>query len=291
MKKFISYFLIFALFTTTMPAQILAQDLGYKPAISFEYDSYELGKTDIKQFVANLEDDLLNYEDYYDPNTVPPVARELTGTPKHLSQSYNDFLYYNIYPEQSPIWEYTGLVPGNGTSKVDVLRILDYHLTLSEEIAELFKQNPEYKQERIEKQVRLLPVYTVLLGLFYISWAITPEALSVTIPCTGISVTIPKWVSFIVLMAGDILITDEVAWGMQKLDKRLSNLFQSVGSYKSSAIKVSRNTDLLKPVKETEYDRIEKELKELMKGRFSPTASGDVYLLKKYFKKGYCVIY
>lgn len=320
MRKLITYFLILALFLTTIPVQIFAQDTGessvmrfrskkhgileYKPAMSFEYEYYEVGKISPWTYVEKLEQDLLNYEESWDPQTVPPVSRTQEGKPEHLRQSYNDFLYYNIYPEESPLWSYTGLVAGNGTSEVDVLRILDYHRTLSEEVAELFAENPEYKKVKLEKQINMIPVYVVLLAMAYVSWSIVPEALSVTIPCTSIVVTIPKWASFIALMAADILLTDEVAWGMEKLNE---HLFQIVDSYKSSTIEILyrevkfiespyRNltnkpdgTDLMKPVIETEMENIERLLKEKYPRTkwYDPLASGDGQLLKKYFKYGY----
>lgn len=305
MKKFISCFLIFALSLSMSPVQVFAQDLAYKPAFSFEYDNYQLGKTNTKQFIANLEDDMLNsYEDYWDPLTKPWLGEKMIGTPEHLAQSYNAFLYYNIYPELDDyLWNYTGLVPDGKTAEVDVLRILDYHLTASKEVAELFAKNPEYIQNKREKQIKMVPVYAVLLALAYVSWSIAPEAFSLTIPCTSIVVTIPKWASFIALMAADILITDEVAWGMEKLDERL---FQLVDSYESSTFKILYSkadlmapyrrltnkpdgTDLMKPVIETEMENIERLLKKKYPRTkwYDPLASGDGQLLKRYFKYGY----
>lgn len=304
MKKFISCFLILAVSVTTMPVQVFAQKLDYNPAASFEYDYYKVKKINPQKIIQNLEDDLLNLEDYNDPDSVPPVSRDLEGTPEHLRQSYNDFLYYNIHPEKSPMWNYTGLIPEqNGTSEVDVLRILDYHRTLSREVAELFAKNPEYIQNKMEKQIKMVPVYAVLLAMAYVSWSIAPEALSIAVPCTTISVTIPKWASFIALMAADVLITDEVAWGMEKLNE---NLFQLVDSYESSTIKILYSkadfmspyrritnkpdgTDLMKPVIETEIENIENLLKKKYPRSkwYDPLASGDAQLLKKYLKYGY----
>ncbi len=309
MKKFISCFLVFTLLFSTTPIQVFAQRVAdlppvqndfykkkavgdYKPAMSFEYDYYEVGKISPKKFIEILEDDLLNYEDYNDPESVPPVSRNLEGTPDHLRQSYNDFLYYNIYPEESPLWNYTGLIPEkNGTAEVDVLRILDYHLSVSEEISELFAQNPEYKKERREKHIRLIPVYIILLATFYISWEVAPELVTSLIPyfaTTGKVAGILKAItSFAVMIAFDALVSDQVAWHLTQSSERLKYLYQSVGSYRNSAIKVSRKTDLLRSVKETEYERIDKELKQLLKGSWHPMASGDPLLLKRYFKKGY----
>ena len=307
MKKFISCFLIFALSLSISPVQIFAQNLGYKPAVTFEYDNYQLGKTNTKQFIANLEDDIISNarEGYWDPQTKPWLGDDKFGTPEHLAQSYNAFLYYNIHPEKDDyLWNYTGLVPGNGTSEVDVLRILDYHLTLSEEVAELFAQNPEYKQHRTMKRIKMIPVYILLLAMAYVSWSIAPEALSVTIPCTAMTVTIPKWVSVIFLLSADVLLTDEVAWGMEKSSE---HLFQIVDSYDNSTIKILYSkadpimapyrrltnkpdgTDLMKPVIETEMENIERVFKKKYPRTkwYDPLASGDGQLLKKYFKYGY----
>ena len=295
MKKFISCFLIFVVSLSTSPVQIFAQDLGYKPAFSFKYDYYGSG-TNLGQFIANLEDDLLNVEDYVDPKDLAPQPKpgaygNKWGSPEHLRETYNSILYYNIYPEKSPLWSKTALVPGKGATEKDVMTILDRHHGLSEAISYRLRENPEYKRSIIEKHVRLVPVYIVLLGLAYISWAIAPEALSLTIPCTGLAVTIPKWVSFIALMAADILITDEVAWGMTKIDENLDNLYQYVGSYKSAGIRIARDTELLKPVKETEYDRIQQELEKMTKNATDAQTKKDIELIKRYFTKGFSGVF
>ena len=295
MKKFISCFLIFVISLSTSPIQVFAQNLNYNPAFSFKYDYYNSG-TNLKQFIANLEDDLLNIEDYQDPKDLAPQPRpgaygNKWGSPEHLRESYNNILYYNIYPEKSPLWKKTALVPGNGATEQDVMTILDRHHALSEAISYRLKLNREYQRSILEKHVRLVPVYIALLGLAYISWAIAPEAVSVAIPYTTLSFTIPKWVSFIALMAADVLITDEVAWGMKKIDKNLDNLYQYVGSYKSAGIRVARDTELLKPVEETEYDRIQQELEKMTKNATDTQTKKDIALIKRYFTKGFSGVF
>ena len=292
MKKFITYFLIFALSLTSAPVTAFAQDAGYKPAFSFEYNQYKLGKTNTQQFIANLEDDLLNYEDLINPKDLAPKPKpgaygNKWGSPAHLRESYNNFLYYNIYPEESPLWNKTALIPGNGVAEKDVMAILDHHHSVSEAIAYRFKQNPAYKDQRNEKYVRLVPTFILIALICYFTWEIAPEIVTGAIPCLA-SMPILKTVTSIAIMVVlDALITDQVAWHMVQSDERLKYLFQSVGSYKNSAIKVSIQTDLLKPVKETEYERIEQELQEITKGKKHSISSRDTRLLKKFLKKGY----
>ncbi len=290
MKKFISCFLAFVLLLSNTPIQIFAQDLGYKPAMSFEYDSYEVGKVRPRDFISNLEDDLLNGEDVWNPKSVAPVSRNLEGKPEHLRQSYNNFLYYNISPEESPLWNKTALIPDGEATQEDVLGILDMYSNLSWLVTRKLKQNPKYKKERLEKSVRLIPSILMEIALFLIIWEDVAPNIFAEIAATHFRYKkIVKAAATIALMAGDIFVSDQVAWEMIQSDERLVNLFQSVGSYKSTAIDVSIKTDLLKPVKQTEYDRIEKELKNMTQ-QDKPYNKGDYLLLKRYFKKGYSKI-
>ncbi len=296
MKKFISYFLIFTLFVTVMPVQIFAQDLNYKPAMSFEYDYYEMGQVKPEDFVANLERDLLNFEDYVDPEDLAPKPESANefgvygnkwGSPAHLREVYNKFLYYNVYPEESPLWNKTALVPGDGVSKDQVLAILDHHHSISETISYLLKENPKYKRARIEKHVRLIPSYLVQLALFWIIWEeAIPEVLGAVATYISASRAV-RFISTIALMGVDMWITDEAAYEMQKLDKRLDELFQSVGMYKSAAIEVSANTDLLKPITETEAEQIKQHLEKIANSNSEEFDRKDIKLIRKYLKKGY----
>lgn len=307
MKKLISYFLIFAISLATTPVQIFAQNLesgslmyfrdkrghrqSYKPAKSFEYEYYNVGEISPYAFVEKLEADLLNFEDYINPNNIEPVGRTEEGKPEHLRQSYNDFMYYNIYPEESPLWNYTGLIPSDGTQEVDVLRILDYHHYVAEEISELFAQNPKYKQERREKYIRLIPSIIVQILLFILIWEIElPELLATITTYTGWSLRLSNFITMIVLLPIDMFICDEAAFEMKNMDQRLNELFQSVGTYKNAAIRVSAETDLLKSVHETEHERIQQELNRIARNSWRPNGEGDIWLLKKYFKKGYSEI-
>ena len=52
-------------------------------------------------------------------------------------------------------------------------------------------------------------------------------------------------------------------WQLKHFSKSTEYLYQSVDSYKNSIINVSVKTDLLKSVKETEYDRIKEDLKKM----------------------------
>ena len=107
MKKFTSYFLI-SIITVFGAVQIFAQDLNYKPAISFEYDTFKLGKTDRAQFLLNLENDLLTPEEYILPadleSMLQPGENDAFGSSDNLKKAYNDLLYYSNFPEISPLY-------------------------------------------------------------------------------------------------------------------------------------------------------------------------------------------
>ena len=78
MKKFITYFLIFALSLTSAPVTAFAQDIGgepvmyfkdkkgriqeYKPAMSFNYDNYEFGQISPYTYVEKLEQVLSDFD-------------------------------------------------------------------------------------------------------------------------------------------------------------------------------------------------------------------------------------
>ena len=294
MKKIISYLLIFVISLTTSPIRVFAQEQGYRPASSFEYEFYEVGQISPKMFISKLEDDLLNYEDYWDPDSVPPVSRKLEGNPEHLRQSYNDFMYYNIHPEESPYWSYTGLIPGNGTAAVDVLRILDKHHTLSEQISEEFQKSKKFKHERLVKNIRLIPVYLILIALFLFLWEfLLPEITSIAAiaSCGKAVAVIIKAAAGIAILAADIYLSDQVTHYMYERDPRLVSAFEYVSSYRNSAIKVSLKTDLLKSVKETEYDEIQDRLKQMSNNRkWWELPSNEELMLKRYFKRGYASI-
>ncbi len=309
MKKFIACFLILILLFLMTPTQVFAQRVAdlppvqddfykkkavgdYKPAMSFEYDYYEVGAISPKKFVASLEEDLLNSEDYTNPEDLKPTpypgGYNKWGSPEHLRQSYNNFLYYNIYPEESPMWNKTALVPDNGVQEKDVMAILDHHNMLAKYVAERFKYNPKYTDERNERYVRLIPAIIVIAATFYISWEVAPAVVVKAIPClagTGIGITILRSIISLATMIGfDALITDQVAWHMVQKDERLKYLTQSVSSYRNSAINISLETDLLKPIKETEYEIISEEIEKVMKSNPDKQTREDIKLIKKLFK-------
>ena len=306
MKKLITYFLIFALSLTSAPISVFAQDAGvepvmyfkdkkgriqeYKPAISSKYDNYEVGQISPYTFVEKLEQDLLNGEDYWDPNGKPRLGDDMLGTPEHIAQSYNDFLYYNIHPKESPLWNKTALIPGNGVAKEDVMDILSYHHSLSQNIGNLFSNNPEYKKEKWEKRGRVISICAILIPIFYVSWEVAPEIVTGLIPyLSGTSkaaVFLKTVTSFATMIAFDAYITDQVAWWLTHFSKSTEHLWQSVGSYRNSLIDVSFKTDLLKSVKETEYDRIKEDLQKISKTN-KKYNRGDSLILKRYFQKGY----
>ncbi|MBO4707224.1 MAG: hypothetical protein J5594_01530 [Elusimicrobiaceae bacterium] len=306
MKKFITYILVLAVFLTSMPIHVMAQNVdlkrfkdkngrlqSYKPAMSFDYDYYEVGQISPFTFVEKLEEDLLNGEDAWDPSSKPRLGDDKLGTPEHLAQSYNDFLYYNIYPEESPLWNKTALIPGDGIAEEDVMDILSYHHSLSQNIAYRFRKNPEYRQEKTEKNIRLIPVYVILLATFYVSWEVAPEIVTGLIPylskTTKVAKVLKTITSFATMIAFDAFITDQVAWHLTQSSDRIKYLYQSIGSYTNSRINISLDTDLLKSVKETEYDRIKENFQKISKTN-EEYNRGDALILKRYFKKGYAKV-
>ncbi len=112
-KKIISMILTVALIAGNCSV-IFAQSVGkikYKPAKSFTYDFFELGKTNKPIFLKKLKTDM---DENKDEDSVEPIDMQdkaINGADplnnrliqyKPVARAYNDFMYYNAYPKQSP---------------------------------------------------------------------------------------------------------------------------------------------------------------------------------------------
>ena len=314
MKKLISYFLIFALSLSTTPIQIFAQDLGekrtmlftdengnnitleYKPANSFKYDFYHPGSTDIEKFVAVLTEDVLTgfdeCVDYVNQETQNQGGYNGYGRPAQLKEFYNDFLCYNIDHKNSPMWNYTALVAGDDVNEGDVLHILDYHLHLSQSISNKFENNAEYLRARSDKITIEALVSVLLVLLWGYTMKIAPEAVSFTIPYLNITVKVKKWVSFLIIMAGDIFISDSVAYHINTMNDEVSSIIQQAGFYKLATIKFASDTGLFRAEQEipSERERIDQEIQRMIDSNPDEETKEDIKLIKRYFKKGYSKI-
>lgn len=280
MKNTINYILIFVMLVSS-PLQIFAQEISFKPAISFEYDYYVAGKTDkdafIKQLQANLEQDYENIakadkhfrselmdwqgrkpslEDYYNAY----------GTTEKVKEAYNDFLYFNIYPKESPYYIFTALKEDTDTSKTfraeagDVLHILEEYDNVRQDIAELLRKNPNYIQERNEKLLRKAPSIIALTVLGLLNWEITGAVSAIKTPV--VAGKLAKIGLFVALIAADIWITDYVAREAERLDTRLGDLVEHVGFYKI-IINAAADTNLFKAAQQR--DGADYEAKKLLK--------------------------
>ncbi len=217
-KKVISMILTVALIAGNCSA-IFAQSVGkikYKPAFSFTYDFFTLGETNESLFLEKLKADMDDNqdEDSFEPidmqNNIIKDADPLNNRfmqYKPIAKAYNDFMYYNAYPEQSPYWKWTALVPDEETSEDDVLLILLKHKQLSEEILKLFKENPRYKREKAD-QITLVTMGTLILALE--SWALWEVAAALPVS---------KWISTPVLFGLDILSSDYIAYNLRNLEE------------------------------------------------------------------------
>lgn len=268
MKKLISLILIFTMLISN-PFQVLAQEITFKPAITFEYEYYEPGrdeeyKAEFKEKLrANLDNDYesatqadtsyrkddIKYEgskptqlDYYNAY----------GTLDKVKEAYNDFLYFNAYPKQSPYYIDTALKTDKDTSKAfreeesDILYILNRYETVTEDIKSLLKNNPARDKDVTEMVVRKLPTIILLTILAFCSIEIyagssaTAEAIAympynagmASLRSAKITSFLAKLGLFSTLTIADIWLTDYVAKESEKIDKRLGELVESVGFYR-----------------------------------------------------------
>lgn len=215
-KKIISMILTVALIAGNCSA-IFAQSVGkikYKPAKSFTYDFFTLGETNESLFLEKLKADM---DDNQDEDSFEPVDMQdniiKDADPlnnrfmqyKPIAKAYNDFMYYNAYPEQSPYWKWTALVPDEETSEDDVLLILLKHKQLTEEILKLFKENEEYKEEIRDTAFMFLFGTAVLVLESVLLWKLLPL------------LRIPKLISMPILFVLDILLNDQIAYSLRNV--------------------------------------------------------------------------
>lgn len=217
-KKSVSVFLSFVLLTGSSLsfAQEETEEITYKPASSFSYEYFTLGKTNEVNFIKKLAKDM--EEHYYDNEQEPsafqdeiiiddedPIKSKFKRY-NRVAKAYNDFMYYNTVPEESPYWKWTALVPDDNVSAEETLLILEKHQQITQEIIKLFKQNPRYKREREAKRTIIgLGGFTFLMS----SWALW----------TGISglPILGKWYSSTAIMGLEIFLDDYAIYGIRNL--------------------------------------------------------------------------
>lgn len=268
MRKIISYILLFVM-TFLTPVQSFSQGVAYKRAADFNYDIYASGETNKEQFIMNLEADLntieLNYKtdsDFrHDLFKAHPSKQEYYhayGTREKLKEAYNDFLYFNMYPEKSPYWKLTSLDTDSdiqdGQYKqygeaLNVLHILDYYEHLTKDIARLSSQNPVYKEEQAEKWLRKSPTILILTFLTALNFIIT-DGLMAGVTAPAVVAKLAKAGIFVSLMGLDIFVTDLVAYKSDVLSKRLNYLVNSTGFYKQIMIQKPDSTNMFKPLQD-----------------------------------------
>lgn len=246
MKKIINYILIFVMLVSS-PLQIFAQDVSCKPAISFDYDYYIPGQTpEYKaEFVAKLSKNLVeDYETFYDADTnfrselvntgttpTPEDYYNAYGTTDKIKEAYNDFIYFNIHPKQSPYYIDTALIAAEGASDKNILYMLNRYETLTEDISKLLrKNNHRYEQERAEKAVRMIPsvIALTILEIYFGKIFIAAEA----VKASNFAENLVKIGFFIALLGADIWLSDFIAREAQNIDGRLGQVVKSVGFYK-----------------------------------------------------------
>lgn len=236
-----------ALMLFNMPAQLFAQNINYKPALSFEYDYFTLGKTDEEEFTNkliqdiedNFYDDILalqNPPDYYYPN--------YNNNNLSPEKAYNEFLYYSQYPQESPYWKWTAFEPGQGATENDVLLILKKHQELSKEILHLLKQSTRYKRDNATKWTLIVFGGVILAAESYVLWATIP-AISAELAAYGIPAKGAKIATTIGAFAYDIWSNDYVAYRLRNLDG-IKVQVDDADIYRSTTIKSMKKRNMLK---------------------------------------------
>ncbi|MBQ3933857.1 MAG: hypothetical protein II726_01555, partial [Elusimicrobiaceae bacterium] len=249
-KKLISYLLTVAILLSGN-SLLFAQQIDYKPALSFEYDYFTLGKTNENDFVAKLKQDM--YDNLYDSTSGP--SNPYSKRESNVQKAYNNFLYYSMYPKKSPYWKYTAFEPDGVASEDDVLLILQKHKELSKEIEKLLKQNPEYKNKLANKRTLMVSGGFVLAALSVALWEIIPAA-AVAAPATageavstaakvGFGMKMAKAAKFLTVLGIDVASTDWMAYKIRTLEGIKENI-NDVDIYKSAIIENINERNLLK---------------------------------------------
>lgn len=258
-KKLISLTLIFTMLISN-PFQVLAQQIDFKPAITFEYEVYEPGKSEeyrqefIAKLRANLDQDYepitqanTNYrKEYVDNKGYVPTTLDYYnsfGTKEKVREAYNDFLYFNIHPEESPYYVETSLISGGNVTEDNILHILDRYEILTNDIRNLLKKNPAPERANMGKRVLMMPVIVLLVIIAFEGLAALDTAMLHIEAAEGIGInaagkvqlsTLGKleafgvWVAFTI---ADIWISDYVAKESQNMDKRLGEYVETAGFY------------------------------------------------------------
>ena len=268
MKKLISLSLIFVMLISS-PLQVLAQEVTFKPAITFEYDYYKPGQTKeyreefIAKLRANLDHDYENItkadsnyrSEMLDWKGYIPIDADYYkayGTVDKVKEAYNDFLYFNIYPKESPYYIDTALKADKDTTKTfreedtDILYILNRYEVVSNDIKTLLRNNPATEAAKVEKFVRKIPtiifltiltfwgleIYGTATAAVEATAAASLEAGVASAKAVKIGSFLAKFGLFVTLTVADIWITDYVAKEAERFDERLGDLVESVGFHR-----------------------------------------------------------
>ncbi len=316
MKKFITYILIFVMsilspiqgFAQYNPQQALKNktegkpllyfehNTKYHPAMSFVYDKFILGKTDKEQFFLNLEDDLNNKETWDEelvhPKPQPGVYNHLTQS-ERVRQAYSEFLYYSDHPQESPNWKYTAFQPedSEGIGERDVLMIMDKYNLISQRISDLFAENREYKNEKIQTYSWMAPSFVLLVLSSAITLGVSDYVAAGVVAKTAISNGFVKWlIAFAVsipLLAADIFISEQVAFHIQKANEEFDLLKNKTDFYRQVIVEGTANKSIFQSLKDRN-DR-DKKVDNFLDAQFAnkKISKEDKKLIRTYFHKGY----
>lgn len=252
-KKIISYLLTIAVFLLGNSLSF-AQQVDYKPALSFEYDNFVLGKTNESEFINKLKQDM--YDNPFDISSAP--SNPYSKRESSLQKAYNNFLYYSMYPKKSPYWKWTAFEKDEQATTDDVLLILQKHKELSRDIEKLLKKSPEYRRKLTNKRAIFVTGGLILTVMSVAIWEFVPlgaageAAIGAKV---GIGAKIAKATKFITIFGIDVLTTDYIAYSLRTLDGIKENI-NDVDIYKSAIISNVGDRNLLKSQIENEQIKI-----------------------------------
>lgn len=278
-KKLISGFLAVTILISNSSVVFGKGTKSYKPASSFQYDYFTLGDTDEVSFSMDyLIEDLRNNRE--DPTYTPQTHKSNFLKNNHTStgvttyaftagKAYNDYLYYNYYPEKSPYWKWTAFEPNEeeGVTEDDVLRILVEQKKITGIISQWLKTSKKYKEARAQQQAINWTIGAVLAVVSFFIWEVIPliggggatagaAATAGATAATGATgtaaaagaaagkITASKVLTFIGLLLTDILVGDDLAYYFRNLES-VENELDDVDIYTAVAISNQNETQML----------------------------------------------
>ncbi len=271
-KKLISILLAITIFICN--SSLFAQNIDYKPAISFGYNYYTLGKTNEENFIKSLKQDMYeNFKDvplspngFYNKYSNKISSHGFTENVYLAAEAYNDFLYYNFYPQKSPYWKWTAFEADGEASEDDVLLILQKHRELSKEILKLLKQNPRYKMERESKITISSLAILLMIAEGYAFWEgpLFAGAATGATKAASIGAKVKKGGIFLTAMGVDIWATDYLAYHMRTLEGAKESM-DDVDIWKAGIFDNIKDRNMLKSQIESKKIQICSEAEENLK--------------------------